>query len=513
MKKILYYTTLISLLSMHLSCSNDDNKINPYDEFNTNLTCVSAQEVGNYSTFYKPQFGQVGDPMPFYSAKDKAYYMFFLYENANNHPIFYTKTNDFANYDGFTEAIPNGKEGSVDEWIGTGSFIQKGDTYYCFYTGNPTTEAKQLILLATSTDLSSWTKQSSFVMVAPADYDKANFRDPAVYFDTELSKYIMLVASRKDNKGIIARYQSSDLLSWELIAPLENLSADDVEIFECPDIFQMGNKWYLVYSRINRDQQRKTFYRIADSSQGPWKQYKSTTGEVQDTFDNLYFYAGKTVSDGTSRFISAWASTGQTVNHNNELDWAGALITHQLVQEPDGRLTTVIPAAIKTKLNKEVSNTVLKTEGVITENSQNFKVGSEGVNSYVVFPRFRETTRLVVSMQPGTTKNKFGLAFGACDKQEDLYKINFDLTTDNKYHLPQITLTYNDDELTSSPMLLKNYDTLHLEIIIEKSVLTLYVNDQVAFSARLYKMNKNPWMIFSENGEVSFTNIKKYTSN
>ena len=37
---------------------------------------------------------------------------------------------------------------------------------------------------------------------------------------------------------------------------------------ECPDIFKLGNQWYMVFSRLNRDDHRKTFYRIADNPDG-----------------------------------------------------------------------------------------------------------------------------------------------------------------------------------------------------------------------------------------------------
>lgn len=511
MKKIFYYIAIFSFVSS-TACSSDNNNTNDFAEYNSNLDCVSAQEVGGYTTFYKPNYGKVGDPMPFYNAADQTYYMYFLYENVNTHPIFMTKTKDFANYEGFQEALATGNSVAVDEWIGTGSFIKKGDTYYCFYTGDPSTDSKQFLLMATSTDLKTWTKQTAFQITAPSGYDSSNFRDPSVYFDSTLNTYVMLVASQKGGNGVILRYQSDNLSEWTLLEDMSNLDADGVKIFECPDIFQMGNKWYLVYSRINNDNQRKTFYRIADSSTGPWKKYTDANGKVQDTFDNLYFYAGKTVSDGTNRYITGWTSTGQTVNSSNELDWAGVMITHQLSQAADGRLTVGVPSAIPTKLSKSQELKELKKEGTVSGDVISYKVGAPNVNSYVVFPRFRETTRLSMTINPGTTTSQFGIAMGACGEQENTYKLSFDLTSNNQYNAPQIILSYQGNELTSNPMLLNDYSKLSIEIIVEKSVLTMYVNNEVAFTARIYTMNKNPWMIFSENGEVTFSNIQKYTN-
>lgn len=185
--------------------------------------------------------------------------------------------------------------------------------------------------------------------------------DPAVYYDPTRSAYVMLVTSLKNGKGVFVRYTSNDLLNWSLIAPLTDFQSD-AQILECPDIFKMGDKWYLVFSRINRDEHRKTFYRVADSPDGPWKRCEDATG-LHETFDGLYLYAAKTASNGTTRYLSGWCSTGQEVNNNNELDWAGSLITHKLVQQPNGRLYPTIPDAVDKKFSKSVEYAKIKSKG------------------------------------------------------------------------------------------------------------------------------------------------------
>jgi beta-fructofuranosidase len=44
--------------------------------------------------------------------------------------------------------------------------------------------------------------------------------------------------------------------------------------------------WYLVFSRLNRDMHRKTFYRIADNPNGPWRIFRDENGK-HETFDGL----------------------------------------------------------------------------------------------------------------------------------------------------------------------------------------------------------------------------------
>ncbi|SPZ85062.1 Sucrose-6-phosphate hydrolase [Sphingobacterium multivorum] len=148
-----------------------------------------------------------------------------------------------------TEVLSSGAVGSQDEWIGTGSFIKKGTVYYCFYTGhNSVFTPAEKIMLATSTDLMNWTKQPAMALQAAVGYDRNNFRDPHVYWDEGRNAYVMLVTTRKDGKGILARYQSTDLSSWSMIEPLVATTGTvekygietDAELLECPDLFKNG---------------------------------------------------------------------------------------------------------------------------------------------------------------------------------------------------------------------------------------------------------------------------------
>ena len=57
----------------------------------------------------------------------------------------------------------------------------------------------------------------------------------------------MLVATRKDNMGVIARYTSSDLKNWEDAGVFfENDMGTDSNL-ECPTLLEYQGKWYLFY--------------------------------------------------------------------------------------------------------------------------------------------------------------------------------------------------------------------------------------------------------------------------
>jgi beta-fructofuranosidase len=489
-----------------IACGNDDPVSEPDSETGVDMTsdCRNPQETGAYATFFKPQNGFVGDPMPFYDADDKTFRLYFLYENANNHPIYEVRTKDYASYEGFSEVLPAGNTGSQDEWIGTGSFVKKDNMWYCFYTGhNGNLNPAEKVMTATSTDLKNWVKKPAATFAAPKGFDKNNFRDPFVYFDETRNSYVMLVTTRKDNKGAFARFTSSDLLQWTEIEPFTDFESD-AEIPECPDLFKMGNKWYLVFSRINRDVHRKTFYRIADTPDGPWRMCRDASGH-HETFDGLYLYAGKTASDGNNRYLSGWCSTSQEVNANNELDWAGTLISHKLVQQPDGRLYPVISEAVDKKFAEKIDFREIKRIGNVTVTDDNFTINGGSV----VFNRNASLVKIEMKIDASLATRKFGVAFGACGNQDDVYSLSFDLT-ENHYGLPAIFMYHSQKELNFTPLIVPANKIFDVKIIIEKSVCVLYINNNVAFTNRIYKMQQNPWMIFADEGTVKFENIRIY---
>jgi len=521
--QLLLLSQLILILTA--SCSkNESVKEETLSQVDTTTTCKSVEESGAYSIFYKPQSGYVGDAMAYFNADDNTFYLYYLQDwrngSSTDHPIYCTTTNDYSSFSGFTQSIATGEVSSQEAYLGIGSFIKNSQgKLYSFYTGhNENLYPAEKVMLATSSNMITFTKVPSFSFEAPDGYDKNNFRDPCVYYDTNRSAYVMLLTAIKDDKGILARYTSTDLDNWSLITPLTDLNTD-AEILECPDIFKMGDKWYLFFSRINRDEHRKTFYRVADSPEGPWLRCEDESGH-HETIDGLYFYAGKTVSNGSDRYISGWCSTGQQVNENNELDWGGCLITHKLVQQTNGKLYPTIPDAVNNKFNTTTEYSVIQEEGEVYDNDGSYVLSDQGSRSYAVFNRNINPVKIELSIDASQSTN-FGFFFGACDDLSEVYSIVFDLTSTNQWSIPALffnkessfsTGSYSN-ELNFTPLIVPENKIFNIKIIIEKSICVVYVNNNVAFTNRIYKMNKNPWSIFVGEGTIDVTNLSVFKSN
>lgn len=506
---------LLSVFTM-LSCSGCEGE-DPAPEtpvIDTSLDKREIQETGAYQLFYKPSGGITGDPMPYYNSQDKKFEVFFLTSNASTSGIHVAGTTDFGSFEQMSSSILVGSAGSYDTGIGTGSCVKNGNQYTFFYTGFSNQTPSSVVLKATSGDLRNWIKSPSFRIEAPAGFEQGEFRDPCVYFDETRGKYVMLVGSRMGGKAAVARFESADLNDWQVIEPLVGTTSEtpqsyeietDSWIPECPDIFKAGDKWYLVFSRLNRDMHRKTFYRVADNPNGPWRIFRDENGK-HETFDGLYLYAAKSVSDGTNRYISGWASTGQNFNSIGELDWGGCLVTHKLVQQPDGKLYPQIVDAVDAKFLKPVDYKDLLQDGIVSGSKGDFTLSA----GKVVFNRNIASVKIEMTIDATNSTKNFGIAFGAYENQQDTYDLKFDLTSDNAYGIPALFLSHAGKDHNFTPLVVPQDRIFNVKIILEKTLCVMYVNDNVAFSNRISNMNQNPWMIFADQGTVRFENIKIY---
>ena len=122
---------------------------------------------------------------------------------------------------------------------------------------------------------------------------------------------------------------------------------------------------------------------------------------------------------------------------------------------------------------------------------------------------------LIIVIISITQSNKFGFPLGTDDNMSEIYSVAFDLTSTNRLLVPTLFLNKESNyvtgsysmELNSTPLIVPDDKIFNVKIIIEKSICVLYVNDNVAFTNRIYKMDQNPWTIFANNGTIKISNF------
>lgn len=481
--------------------------VDPEKEIDAAKTLVTAEESGAYKTFFKPAIGWVGDVMPFYDEASATYQMFYLQDwrhGGSIHPIWRAETKDFASFGSAALAIDNGATGEQDETIGTGSAIKGGDgKYYFFYTGEISTNyiegmPRQAVLRASSTDLKTWTKDRSFKMIsASPDYNYSEFRDPCVIWDADAGVYRMFVSSTYQGSNALAHYTSADLSEWTLqAAPLYRSTAT---FMECADVFKLGSYWYIIYSSISDPRTVNYIYKSGSLDDGgSWSEPAALDGRM--------YYAAKTApsADG-GRYLSGWCMTLE--GDYDASGWGGAMVTHKLTQAEGGELTAGPVAAVSAKYSAARELKEVDMGGSAGGSAGTYDLSD---SSYVRFSRLEQAAKITARIVPSSEAFIAGFCFAAADDNESLEQIKIIMNSQTG----QYDLVYDRDQDGSvsqqnfvSLWSMREASAFDVEILIEKSVVVVYVNGSKAMSCRIYLTEGNPWTIFTAGGSASFENV------
>lgn len=486
------------------------------------LADSTAQE-----TYFRPDNAFVGDPMPFFDPVGRDFKILYLYDQRPNptgtyHPIWGVRTTDAANYTSMGQLIPCGSIDSQDAALGTGCVVYSPNDqlYYAFYTGNrynPTaTQAPQAVVMATSKDFKTWTKNTSFVL-RPEDYGygRYDFRDPSVFLGDD-GIYHMLITSRLGDKGFLAEFTSSDLQHWTSQGKFMDMMWD--RSYECPDVFKMGQWWYLIYSEQMASIRRVQYFK-AQSLDGLKACTVANAGLWPDDhegyLDSRAFYAAKTASDGTNRYIWGWCPTranndNTAVSDTETPEWGGNLVASRLIQHADGTLTLGEVPGISSKYAKPATIKVedQSATGVAAQTDGYAMTG----DSYVLFGRLGSHNKISFTVTTNGNTDKFGISLVRSSDKGTYYSLVVNPESDSRR---KINLEEEGSEgrgfIAGADSYIFNRpadNIYHVTLYTDNSVCVVYINDTVAYTSRLYGINKNCWSMNNYGGAITISNIK-----
>ena len=354
-----------------------------------------------HSLYPRPEKTFVGDPMPYYDGNEfKIYYLEDLRDGQIGfHPFSLLTTKDFYHYSEYPNVIPFVNDADSRELaLGTGSIIKVENTYHAFYTGhNGSLTPKETILHATSQDGIHFDKIPENSFVADKDYHADDFRDPFVFFEEKSGEYWMLITTRKNNQGVIAKYTSKDLITWKNDGVLfENDLGNDSNL-ECPSLVYFNGKWILAFS--DQWDKRVVHYRLANSPDGPFVK----PNQDNDYLDGSGFYAGRLVTNGDKLYVAGWIATKEGHQDRGKYNWAGNLAVHELNLDND-QLTVQMAEVAKNHFKTTAIPTEQLTEGQTLEldtNKNNIFEGTlhETDNTKLVTVSFSKDNHIVLDFE------------------------------------------------------------------------------------------------------------------
>jgi len=486
----------------------------------SSLAAQSPAPPTSRHLFYAPANGVAADFVPFYW-KGK-YYLFYLHDYRDSEkygtgvPWYLITTSDFVHFTEYGEVLSRGRPDEQDHFVYTGCVMEANGSFHIFYTGNNRTfkaqgERRQAIMHATSPDLLRWTKVPGELFFAPAGFEPDDWRDPFVFWNEEEKQYWMIVATRKlpdPNRldgGANAICVSKDLRNWEYRRDLYAPGLYPVN--ECPDIFRIGKWWYLVFSEFALHWH--TRYRMARSLAGPW-----LTPE-DDLFDDRMFYAAKTASDGSKRFLFGWMPTLDGNKDTGRIQWGGNLVVHEILQQTDGTLTVKVPESVDRSLAREFDFRFASALGASRVEGRNVSIASPAEFTWATAGRMPQRMRVETQVTFERPSRAFGLILRSASDHHSGYMFRLEPAR-NRVRFqawPAAKARYQTpmESGWERALPLKPGERLELKLFVDGSACVLYVGGKYALTARMYDLPPGDWGVFAEEGQARFSEIGAYT--
>lgn len=466
--------------------------------------------------FYKPENGFCGDLMPYFI--DGEFVFFYLHTSRPSEEFsdvcwHMVKTKDFVHY---YDDVSLGIRG------GTGSVLKRNAEYNIFYCDNSdfdtSEDKKQYICQAVTNDFEQIVEINKF----PCDeiyYDKASFRDPHVFYNNEKSEYWMLVSSRvkgpSNRSGCVGLLTSPDLKKWNIKKPLYSPHID-VGAHECPDIFKMGEFWYLIYSSYTGFY--ATVYRKSRSVEGPFMIPK------RETFDARGFYAGKTVEHDSKRYLVGWCASKEAPymrdwnpnysgNDYNVFDWGGNVVVHELRQSADGALNVSLPDSVYKSFKKHENLRLKKLFNNCEINGNNLIISTNEFSA-VLANDMPDTCLIECSLTMSEETRRCGIFVRGSQSLDKAYYITLNA---QRNMLEFNTYLWQDEKgwrvLPSEaeqqmPYVFMAGLKYQVKIIISGSICIVYFNNEIALTSRMYDLPAGKFGFFAVGGETNFEEIR-----
>lgn len=467
--------------------------------------------------FYTPQFAKTGDVIPFYDERTKRFENFYL---KNWNPDVPEEKRTYGWHRITTEDNRKYEEMPANIRGGTGSIIWFEGLYHMFYCTFDRDPAAQWARHATSTDLVEWNDipEEKFGPDGVI-YRMSDWRDPFVFWNEEEQKWWMLLAAREntatERNGCVALCVSDDLFCWEyrkpLYAPRLNQGAN-----ECPDLFKMGDWYYLVYS--NYTDGFCTYYRMSKSLNGPWVRPKI------DTFDGRAFYAAKTGSDGVDRYIYGWNPTrgentwgfdpGEDFGPDYKTwNWGGSIVVHKLVQHEDGTLGVCPVDSVKNAFTQSEKMEVKALTGDWIIEDGRISCISEDGYSAAIGTRIPEQCCIRAICRFHGAPERFGLVLQVDEKFDFGYYLMFEPGYNRIQFRSGLRMYEQGGQMfpyaveMERPLVLEEDKEYGLEIYIQGTLAVLYVNQDLAFGFRMYNYQGRNLGFFVSDGDIEIRDV------
>lgn len=416
-------------------------------------------------------------------------------------------SDDLVHWTRLPTAIKPGDDDADPDASGvwTGAVVHGEGRWHAFYTGySLKARYRQTICHATSPDGVTWSKDPANPVLAPKtdEYEDQDWRDPYVYFNADDGKWWMILLARLRTgphmrRGCVVLYRSADLKRWDYYGPL--YAPYHTSGPECPEMYKMGDRWYLSYSRFS--EWVDTIYRVSTSPFGPWRTPRF------DGIGGRRFYAAKSlVNTEGRRFYFAWVHDRADRSDSGDWYWGGAFcIPHEVVRGDDGELDVKMPWELVDAFVTPVDWSYRHVWGShALHGGNNIELRSPGTLSYGFFEVEEPSFLFSCKVRINECRDHFGLVLKSDPAIATCLLLTFErgMRRVSLVNMPQRLDPFwqestpaniqprepgpDGPRVAEKPFLFGDGDEIDIKVSIDNDMVEIFAGEKVAFTYRSY---------------------------
>src|SRR5271170_5723373 len=330
---------------------------------------------------------------------------------------------------------------------------------------------REVQLLASSTDaeLRSWSKLAQPVLEPPADPLLTGFRDPFLWKE-DATWYLGVGSGQRKKGGRVLVYRSRDLRNWEYVSVLASGApngketpdlVDSGEMWECPELFKLGDKYVLIYST-----ERKVFWESGELDQREMIFHSQKRGLL----DAGAYYAPKTQTAANGeRILWGWIPETRPEAEFSKAGWAGCMsLPRVLSLDIDGALIMrLVPEAAKLR-------------------AKPFTLPASSTSAAERLRALREFQMQNIAAEISARVHAAAFSMDLTDGRQVFLKISYDPAKAGS------ELIVNGVAATVST---GNNQGVAITLVIDGSVIECFANENTCLTTRVYRIPARPLSI------------------
>lgn len=364
--------------------------------------------------------------------------------------------------------------GAIDKvGIWSGGMDTADDGTLLAYSTTPSPEQQ---MVATSTDGGyTWTKRMTPVLpraTLTADGTTGTSRDPHPFRLNGVRS--MLLTSTDATSACIKLYQTSNgngVDGWTYVGVFFRLASSDARykyVWECPDLFQMGDKWVLIWGAGGLN-----YWFVGTITNGVF------TSEAEGRVMSGSAYAGRSFlhSDG-NRYLWAWQKETITTAQMTAQGWSGCMSQPMLLSLTNSNRLDVAPASFKSSLYGSVTTA---TSAQLADGTKLFSLAVPSLAAKVTAASGGKAT---INITNGNGDAFATVAYDPSYASDRKLRVNTG-STGSPYW-------YRDAEIGT--------EAVTLEVYLDGTLIEVFLNGRLASSGRATPAAVGPFTVVLTNG-------------